>query len=108
MADDPKPICQSLRGHLQACRSRAEGEVEITMRALIILAAITFSATAFAQGAPPKIGNIPLVQVRPKAPIGCKLVGTVQGTKLWAGNCIAAELGSAVSQTTPPPLAAQA
>jgi len=59
----------------------------MTMRVLLVLAAIGFSATAFAQSAPPKVGNRPLAQVKPKEPIGCKLVGTVRGTKLWAGNC---------------------
>jgi hypothetical protein len=60
------------------------------MRVLLILATVIFSAAAFAQGAPPKVGNKPLVQVKPKAPAGCKFVGTVKGTKLWAGDCVAA------------------
>jgi hypothetical protein len=64
----------------------------MTMRVLLILAAISFSAAAFAQSAPPKIGSKPLVQVKPKEPMGCKLVGTVKGTKLWAGNCVGSEL----------------
>ncbi|MBR1238411.1 hypothetical protein [Bradyrhizobium sp. AUGA SZCCT0182] len=53
------------------------------MRVLIILAAVCFSASAMAQGpSPPKEGQKPLVQVKPKAAEGCKLVGTVKGTKL--------------------------
>ena len=64
----------------------------MTVRVLLILAAISFSATAFAQSAPPKVGNKSLVQVKPKEPTGCKLVGTVKGTKLWAGDCVASEL----------------
>jgi hypothetical protein len=72
-------------------RSRAEGEGEMTMRILLVLAVIGFSATAFAQNAPPKVGR-PLAQIKPKEPIGCKLVGTVKGTKLWAGDCVASEL----------------
>jgi len=60
------------------------------MRTFLILFAICFSANAFAQDAPPKVGNKPLVQVKPKEPMGCKLVGTVKGTKLWAGDCAAA------------------
>jgi hypothetical protein len=67
-----------------------EGEGEMTMRALVILAAVCFSTSAYAQDAPPKVGNKPLAQVRPKEPMGCKLVGTVKGTKLWAGDCAAA------------------
>ena len=59
----------------------------MTMRALVILTAVCFSAGAYAQGVPPKAGNKPLVQVRPKESMGCKLVGTVKGTKLWAGDC---------------------
>ena len=59
----------------------------MTMRVLIILAAVCFSANAMAQAPPPKVGHKPLVQVKPE---GCKFVGTVKGTKLWAGNCAAA------------------
>jgi hypothetical protein len=70
---------------------QAEGEGEMTMRVLLILAAISFSATAFAQTAPSKIGSKPLVQVKPNTPTGCKLVGTVKGT-LWAGDCVSSEL----------------
>ena len=36
------------------------------MSVLIILAAISFSAAAFAQSTPLKIGDKPLVQVKPK------------------------------------------
>jgi hypothetical protein len=80
------------------------------IRVLLILTAVIFSATAFAQPPkpkPPKVGNKPLVQVKPQAPIGCKLVGTVKGTKLWAGNCVGPELrGTTASpemQTAPEP-----
>jgi hypothetical protein len=64
----------------------------MTMRSLLILFAICFSANAFAQDPSPKVGNKPLVQVKPKEPLGCKLVGTVKGTKLWAGDCVGSEL----------------
>jgi hypothetical protein len=64
----------------------------MTVRVLLIFAVIGFSAAALAQSAPPKVGNKPLVQVKPKEPTGCKLVGTVKGTKLWAGDCVASEL----------------
>jgi hypothetical protein len=75
----------------------------MTMRVLIILAAVCFSASAMAQGpSPPKVGQKPLVQVKPKAAEGCKLVGTVKGTKLWAGNCTAAsELRGTASTDEP-------
>ncbi len=71
------------------------------MRALLILAAIIcFSASAFAQTGKLKVGGKPLKQVKPLAPMGCKLVGTVKGTKLWAGDCVAA---SELRGTTPTP-----
>jgi hypothetical protein len=61
------------------------------MRTLLILAAIIcFSASAFAQTGAPKIGGKPLGHVKPRAQTGCKLVGTVKGTKIWAGDCVAA------------------
>ena len=62
------------------------------MRSLLILVGICFPATAFAQSSPPKVGNKSLVQVKPKEPMGCKLVGTVRGTKLWVGDCVGSEL----------------
>jgi hypothetical protein len=74
---------------------------EMTMRILLVLATVGFSATAFAQNAPPKVGNKPLAQVKPKEPMGCKLVGTVKGTKLWAGDCVGSELrGAAPAEET--------
>jgi hypothetical protein len=69
------------------------------MKSLLILVAICCSGTVFAQSAPPKAGNKALVQVKPKAPMGCKFVGTVRGTKLWAGDCVGSELRG--STTTP-------
>ena len=69
------------------------------MRSPLVLAAICFSATAFAQSAPAKVGNKSLVQVKPKEPMGCKLVGTVRGTKLWAGNCVGSELRGPTTTT---------
>jgi len=72
------------------------------MKALLILIAVCFSANAHAQtAAPPKVGNKPLVQVKPQAAMGCKFVGTVKGTKLWAGDCVAA---SEVRGATPTPV----
>ena len=75
------------------------------MKSLFILVAICCSGTAFAQSAPPKVGSKALVQAKPKAPMGCKLVGTVRGTKLWAGDCVGPELrgptGATENQTLP-------
>jgi hypothetical protein len=61
----------------------------MTMRTLLILAAIIgFSVSALAQTAAPKHSGKPLKQAKPTAPMACKLVGTVKGTKLWAGDCL--------------------
>jgi hypothetical protein len=49
----------------------------------------------------------PLVQVKPKEPTGCKLVGTVKGTKLWAGDCVASELRGTTPATETKPLSEQ-
>ena len=78
------------------------------MRSLLILVAICFSATAFAQSAPPKVGNKPVVRVKPKEPMGCKLVGTVRGTKLWAGDCVGPELRGSTTPTETQALPEQA
>jgi hypothetical protein len=74
---------------------------KLTMRTRLILVAICFSATAFAQSAPPKVGNKPLVQAKPKEPIGCKLVGAVRGTRLWAGDCVGLEARGTITTTEP-------
>jgi hypothetical protein len=88
-------------------KQRPAKDGKAKMKAALVLVALCFSASAFAQASPPKVGNKPLVQVKPKAPQGCKLVGTVKGTKLWAGDCTASEASSAAIET-PPPLDAQA
>ena len=73
----------------------------ISMKARFILVAICFSGAVFAQSAPPKVGNKALVHVKPNEPMGCKLVGTVRHTKLWAGDCVASELkGSTTTMET--------
>jgi hypothetical protein len=75
------------------------------MKPFIGLAVLFFATSAFAQSAPPKAGNRPLAQVRPQVPMGCKLVGTVKGTKLWAGDCESSSAlrGPAPTVDTPPP-----
>ena len=62
----------------------------MTIRSLLSLVAICFSTSAFAQSASPN--RPPVRVVKPKVPTGCKLVGTVRGTKLWAGDCVGVEL----------------
>jgi hypothetical protein len=73
------------------------------MRTLLILAAIvSLSAPALAQTAAPKAGGKRLKQVKPSAPIACKLLGSVKGTKIWAGDCAAAtELRGATQSAEP-------
>lgn len=70
------------------------------MKPLIGLIALLFTTSAFAQTAPPKAAKKPPVQLKPQAPMGCKLVGTVRGTKIWAGDCAAA---AAAPEALPPP-----
>ena len=56
------------------------------------LALISVVGAAVAQSAPPAKKPTarakPIVQAKPNTPIGCKLVGTVRGTKIWAGDCV--------------------
>jgi hypothetical protein len=56
--------------------------------------ALISAGAALAQGAPaakkPTVGGRPIVQAKPSTPMGCKLVGTVKGTKIWAGDCVGA------------------
>jgi hypothetical protein len=75
------------------------------MKAIVGLIVLLFATSAVAQTAPPKVGKKPLVQVKPQAPMGCKLVGTVKGTKIWAGDCSAA---TAPTAETPPSASAPA
>ena len=79
-----------------------------SMKSLFVLVAICFSGTAFAQNVSPKVGNKALVQVKPKAPMGCKFVGTVRGTKLWAGDCVGSELRGSTTPTENQPLPEEA
>jgi hypothetical protein len=78
------------------------------MRIVLVLVAVGFSTAAFAQSPPPVSGKA-LAHARPKEPIGCKLVGTVRGTKLWAGDCtLSNDLRGAVPATEIQPLAERA
>ena len=62
--------------------------------ATLAFALISFGGAAVAQGAPPAkkptVRGKPIVQAKPSTPMGCKLVGTVKGTKIWAGDCVGA------------------
>jgi hypothetical protein len=81
--------------------------VAITMKIFFVLAAISLSTPALAQG--PSVGGRPLAQAKPKEPMGCKLVGTVRGTKLWAGDCTSSnDLRGAAPATETQPLTERA
>jgi hypothetical protein len=58
---------------------------QFTVRSLLILVAICLPGTVFAQSAPPKVGDKLLVQLKPKAPMGCKLTGTVRARSCGLG-----------------------
>jgi hypothetical protein len=46
---------------------------------------------SLAQNTPTAKHRPPTAQAKAKQPAGCTLVGSVRGTKLWAGNCVSAE-----------------
>src|SRR5258708_6293871 len=84
------------------------GHGEMIRTLLILAAVIGFSASAFAQTAAPK-GNKPVKQETPSPPMGCKLVGTVKGTKFGAGDCPAAsDLGDTPADPAAPAPAPEA
>jgi hypothetical protein len=64
------------------------------MRTALCFAMLLIPTIALAQSPTPAkrptVSAKPFVQTKPRAPVGCKLVGTVKGTKLWAGECTAA------------------
>jgi len=55
------------------------------MRALVVLITVCISANAFAQSPPPRAAKSQ-AQSKPQTPMGCKLVGTVRGTKFGPEN----------------------
>ena len=68
---------------------------------LLIPITICLSTQAFAQDATPKVGNKPLVRVKPKEPIDCKLVGTVRGLTRSQRPLILSELLFPIVQRPP-------
>jgi len=82
----------------------------MSMRAAVGILVILLATSAFAQSDPPKAGKKPTAQARPTVPMGCKLVGSVKGTKIWAGDCVnASEIrGAAPVPETPQSLPAAA
>jgi hypothetical protein len=97
-----------LRGNLsRRAAVWAEGKAEMTMRGYLILVAICSSNECDGTGYATKGRRQTARSGKPKAPQGCKLVGTVKGIKLWAGDCRASEPDNAAAEM-PPPLAARA
>jgi hypothetical protein len=70
--------------------------------AALALALISVVGAAVAESAAPAkkptVRGKPIVQAKPNTPIGCKLVGTVRGTKIWAGDCVGT---SEIREATP-------
>ena len=60
------------------------------MKLFLLTAALIVSTSVYAQDAskPATEGGKSAARMKPKA-VGCTLVGTVRGTKLWAGDCTA-------------------
>jgi hypothetical protein len=79
------------------------------MKPYLLAAALIVSTGVYAQDAakPLTMGGKSTARMKPKSPAGCTLVGTVRGTKLWAGDCTAPDqLRSSVPATDsgqPPP-----
>ena len=57
------------------------------MRALAGVLVLLLATDAFAQSAQPNGTSKPPAKAKPQAAAGCELVGTVKGTRLWAGDC---------------------
>jgi hypothetical protein len=82
------------------------------MKLFLLTAALILSTSVYAQDAskPPTGGGKSAARMKPKA-VGCTVVGTVRGTKLWAGDCTASDqLRSSVppTESSEPPLQDQA
>ena len=82
------------------------------MKLFLLAAALILSTSVYAQDAskPPPGGGKSAARMKPKA-VGCTLVGTVRGTKLWAGDCTAPDqLRSSIpaTESNEPPLKDQA
>jgi hypothetical protein len=73
--------------------------------ALIPLLLLAFLGSSFAQTTP-TAGKNSSAQTKSKQSADCKFVGTVRGTKLWAGDCMAADRlrsgGATAAESNPP------
>jgi hypothetical protein len=77
-------------------------EGKMNMKLAVALLALLFATNAFAQTAAPKADKRS-AQVKPQAPMGCKLVGPVRGTNIWSGDCVGAVPPPRVVPQPPPP-----
>jgi hypothetical protein len=78
------------------------------MKLFLLTVALILSTSVYAQDVskPPTGGSKSAARMKPKA-VGCTVVGTVRGTKLWAGDCTAPDqLKSSVpaTESSEPPL----
>ena len=76
---------------------------KIALTSLLVIGSI---GSAFAQTAP-NAAKKSSAHAKSQPVVGCKLVGTVRGTKLWAGDCAAPDqLRSSVTaiQSNEPPV----
>jgi hypothetical protein len=62
------------------------------MRRVCIVAVLLISTNAWAEV--PSLRTGPVVQVKSKTTATCRLIASVKGTKLWAGDCVAVDLTS--------------
>src|SRR3979490_484687 len=80
--------------YAELCHSRSAA-MRATLFALILFPTATFAQDA-APAKRPIFGGKAIAQAKPATPAACKFVGTVKGTKLWAGDCVGLELRSTV------------
>jgi len=61
----------------------------MTRLILALILSVTWIGSSFGQAAPDSAKKPASMAKSKPAASGCKLVGTVKGTKLWAGDCAA-------------------
>jgi hypothetical protein len=69
---------------------------------LAVKALFALSAILFCQPFCPGCASQQAARPNKKALAGCKLVGTIWGTELWVGDCIASETGSIAADEAAP------
>jgi hypothetical protein len=92
------PAVQFAASHAQT-RPRGSAVNRLGWTIFLVLALM---GSSFAQN-PPKAGKKASVQAKSKESTGCRLVGTVRGTKLWAGDCVSAQSAAPPAAETQEP-----